>query len=115
MDLDRYEAVRPELRAAIIEHKRERRVPVGDRVTLVFEDRETLRWQVLEMARVEQIRDRDALQRELDVYNELVPGEDELSATLFVEIPDLERIRPELDRLIGQLEAVSNAVREVTS
>jgi hypothetical protein len=74
---------------------------VGERVTLVFEDRETLRWQIQEMCRVEEIRDRSAVQREVDVYNELLPGEGELSATLFVEITDAERIRAELDRLIG--------------
>ncbi len=100
-DPERYEARRAALRDAVIAHKRERRVAVGDRVSLVFEDRETLRWQVLEMARVERIRDPRLLQQELDVYNELLPGEGELSATLFIEITDLAEIRPELDRLIG--------------
>ncbi len=106
-DPDRYMALRPALRDAVIAHKRERRIAVGDRVSLVFEDRETLRWQVLEMARVERIRDPRLLQQELDVYNELVPGEGELSATLFVEITELAEIRPELDRLIGLDEHVS--------
>ncbi len=101
IDADGFEAVRPRLREAVIAHKRDRRVPIGDRVTLVFEDRETLRWQVLEMARVERLASPEALQAELDVYNELIPGEDELSATLFIEIPELDAIRPELDRLIG--------------
>lgn len=99
--LERYERIRPALRDAILAHKAPRRVPVGDRVTLVFEDRETLRWQVLEMCRVERIRDPRAVQHELDVYNELIPGEGELSATLYVEITDRTDIRPELDRLIG--------------
>lgn len=93
--------VRGPLREAVIAHKARRRVAVGDRVTLVFEDRETLRWQVLEMCRVEGIRDPAAVQAELDVYNELVPGDHELSATLFVEITDRAGIRAELDRLIG--------------
>lgn len=102
-----FEAVRAELRERLIEHKRPRRVALGDRVTLVFEDRETVRWQVLEMARVERIRERDALQHELEVYNELVPGEGWLSATLFIEITDVASVRPELDRLIGLDEHVS--------
>jgi hypothetical protein len=96
-----YEGARPALRDAILAHKARRRVAVGDRVTLVFEDRETLRWQVLEMCRVERIRDPRAVAHEIEVYNELVPGEGELSATLYVEITDRAEIRPELDRLIG--------------
>jgi len=99
--LERYAKLRPALRDAILAHKAPRRIAVGDRVTLVFEDRETLRWQILEMCRVEQIRDPKAVAHEVEVYNELVPGEHELSATLYVEITERVRIRPELDRLIG--------------
>jgi hypothetical protein len=109
---ERFEAMRAALRAALIEHKRPRRVPLGDRVTLTFEDRETVRWQVLEMARVERIRDPAALQHELDVYNDLVPGEGALSATLFIEITDLASIRPELDRLVGLDEHVALVLGE---
>jgi hypothetical protein len=105
--LDAYEAIREPYRRAILAHKRDRRLAVGDRVTVVFEDRETVRWQVLEMARVERLRDPVLLQHELDVYNELVPGAESLSATLFIEITDVAAIRPELDRLIGLDEHVS--------
>jgi RimJ/RimL family protein N-acetyltransferase len=116
VDRESYERLRPAYRERIIALKQRRRVAVGDRVSIVFENRETLRFQVLEMARVERIDDPVALQHELDVYNELVPGEGELSATLFVEIPDLARIRAELDRLVGVdehvlLEAGGRAVR----
>jgi membrane protease YdiL (CAAX protease family) len=97
----RYERLRPDYRARIIALKQDRRVAVGDRVTVVFENRETLRFQIQEMCRVERIDNPARVQGELDVYNELVPGERELSATLFIEIPDLERIRSELDRLVG--------------
>jgi Protein of unknown function (DUF3501) len=100
-DLERYEAIREPYRRAILTHKQARRLAVGDRVTVVFEDRETVRWQVLEMARVERIRDAAQLQHELDVYNALLPGADSLSATLFIEITEVAAIRPELDRLIG--------------
>jgi hypothetical protein len=96
-----FEAIRPRLQAAILEHKRPRRVAVGDRVTLLFEDRETLRWQVLEMCRVERTRDPSGVQAELDVYNDLIPGPGELSATLFIEITDAPRIRTDLDALVG--------------
>jgi hypothetical protein len=101
LDPDSYEAVRDDFRRAVIAHKKQRRLAVGEHVTLVFEDRETLRFQVQEMVRVERIRDRAAVQNEIDVYNELVPGDRELSATLFIEITDTDAIRRELDRLVG--------------
>ena len=107
LDLDAYEEARDAFRDAIIELKARRRLGVGDRVSLVFENRETLRFQVQEMLRIERIRDPQGIQRELDVYNELVPGAGELSATLFVEITESSRIKDELDRLVGIDEHVS--------
>jgi len=96
-----YGSVRDSFRSAVIAHKRNRRVPVGPSVTFVFEDRETLRFQVQEMLWVERIDEPEAVQHELDVYNALMPGARELSATLFIEITEPGRIRAELDRLIG--------------
>jgi hypothetical protein len=105
--LEVFEAERDAMRTAVIAHKAARRVALGDRLTVLFEDRETIRWQVLEMCRVEGIRDAEGVAQELAVYNELVPGPGELSATLFIEITEPGRIRPELDRLIGIDECVS--------
>jgi hypothetical protein len=96
-----YGPLRDAYRARVIEYKRARRVALGELVTLLFEDRETLRFQVQEMLWVERIREPEKVQAELDVYNELMPGEDELSATLFVEIPEASEIRPTLERLAG--------------
>ncbi len=112
LDLDAYEEAREAYRDAVIDLKARRRLAVGDRVSLVFENRETLRFQVQEMLRIERIRDPQGIQRELDVYNELVPGERELSATLFVEITESSRIRQELDRLVGIDEHVSLVLGE---
>jgi hypothetical protein len=105
--LEVFEAEREAMRQAVIAHKAARRISLGDKVTLLFEDRETIRWQVLEMCRVEGIRDPEAMAHELRVYNELVPGKNELSATLFIEITEPGRIRAELDRLVGIDESVS--------
>jgi hypothetical protein len=99
--LEEYAGLRAAYRDAVIAHKRHRRVPVGDKVTLVFEDRETVRFQVQEMLRIERTSRGQDVQHELDVYNELLPRERELTATLFVEITEQQEIRPELDRLIG--------------
>jgi hypothetical protein len=112
VDPARYEPLRGAYRDRVIAHKRARRAAVGDRVSLVFEDRETLRFQVQEMLRVEGITDPARMQHELDVYNELMPGERELSATLFVEIQDPSRIRAELDRLLGIDEHVALVLGE---
>ena len=105
--LDVFETIRDELRARVIAHKAPRRVAVGDRVTLLFEDRETLRWQILEMCRVERTRDASAVAHEIAVYNELIPGPRELSATMFIEITESAQIRSELDRLLGIDECVA--------
>ena len=96
-----YGALRDTYRRAVIAHKRARRLGVGPSVTLVFEDRETLRFQVQEMLWVERIEEPARVQHELDVYNQLMPGAREISATLFVEITEPGRIRAELDRLVG--------------
>jgi hypothetical protein len=101
VDLEAYADLRPEYRRRVIEYKRSRRLAIGERVSLLFEDRETLRFQVQEMLLVERISDPEKVQHELDVYNELVPGAGELSATLFIEVGEPGQIRAELDRLIG--------------
>jgi len=110
LELDAYADLRDAYRAAVIAHKRSRRLPVGEKLTLVFEDHETLRFQVQEMTWIERIADPSRVQEEIDVYNELMPRENELTATLFIEIVDTPRIRPELDRLVGIDEHVSLVV-----
>jgi hypothetical protein len=105
--LERYERERNDLRARIIALKKQRRVPVGDRVTFVFENHDTMLFQIQEMLRAEHIVDLDRVREEVAVYNELVPNESELSATLLIEITDSQRIREDLVRLIGIDECVS--------
>jgi Protein of unknown function (DUF3501) len=96
-----YEKVREARRARIIELKRRRRVPVGRHLSFVFENRETVLFQIQEMCRTERIAADAKVQEEIDVYNALLPGPDELSATLFIEIEETARIKPTLDRLMG--------------
>jgi Protein of unknown function (DUF3501) len=96
-----YEKVRDARRASVIELKRRRRVSVGRYLSLVFENRETVLFQIQEMCRAERIAADAKVQEELDVYNVLLPGPWELSATLFIEIEDMTRIKPVLDQLMG--------------
>jgi hypothetical protein len=96
-----YEKVRAEMRGRVIDLKRVRRVPVGEHLSFVFENRDTVLFQVQEMCRVERITDDARVQDEIDVYNALLPGPGELSATLFIEITDKAQIQAVLDRFIG--------------
>ena len=81
-----YETVREPFRARVIAEKRYRRVAVGPRASAVFENRDTVLLQIQEMLRIERITRPSSIQHELDTYNDLLPGDDELSCTLMVEI-----------------------------
>ena len=105
-DLRAYERERPEFRARVIELKKRRRVGVGPFVTLLFENRDTIRFQIQEMARVERILTDEGIQTELDVYNPLIPGPGALSATLFVELTSKEELVEWLPKLVGIERAV---------
>lgn len=104
--LDRYETVRDELRKRIIELKRRRRLSVGPFITFVFENHDTVHFQIQEMLRAERITDMDAVRYELEVYNALLPQPGELSATMLIEITDEEDIPERLNSLLGIDEAV---------
>lgn len=95
-----YEDERDEFRTRIIALKKRRRIGVGEFVTLVFENRETMRFQIQEMARVERM-DSDAAIEELAVYNKLIPEPGSLSATLFIELTSDEDLRSWLPKLVG--------------
>lgn len=92
-----YEKDRASYRQRIIALKKRRRLAVGNLITLIFENRETVLFQIQEMIRTERIFDSDKIQEEIDVYNSLLPGTNELSATLFIEITDSDRVQELLD------------------
>ncbi len=96
-----YERQREGFRSRIIELKKRRRISVGPLITLIFENRDTLQFQVQEMIRVERIFDPVKVQEELEVYNALLPMPGELSATLLVEIVEQEKMKEWLDLFMG--------------
>ncbi len=102
-----YEKVRQEFRQGIIEKKKLRRVAVGEKVSLVFENRDTVIFQIQEMLRAERIADLDKIREEIAVYNELIPNPGELSATMFLEIEDQTHLRDELLKFLGIDEALT--------
>ncbi len=100
-DLRAYERERETFLRQVIAVKKLRRVSVGPVVTLTFESRTTVRFQVQEMARAERMISDRQIQHELDVYNRLLPAPGELSATLFLELVTGEELRRWLPRLVG--------------
>ena len=106
-----YERQREAFRSRIIALKQRRRISVGPLVTLIFENRDTLQFQTQEMIRVEYIRDPHKVQEELDVYNALMPGSGELSATLLIEITEQDRVKEWLDMFMGLDHGETVAIR----
>jgi len=99
--LEHYARIRPEYRAKVIAHKKNRRVGLGEHAALYFEDALTMQYQIQESLRVERIFEPDAIQEELDVYNPLIPDGANWKATFMVEYEDVEERREALARLIG--------------
>lgn len=99
--LEKYAEIRNEFRAKVMEHKKNRRVAIGDHAALYFEDALTMQYQVQEMLRIEKIFEAAGIQDELDVYNPLIPDGSNWKATLMVEYEDEAERRQALARLIG--------------
>jgi hypothetical protein len=106
VDLRAYERERPELLRQVLALKRRRRIAVGPIVTLVFENRDTIRFQIQEMARAEKMLRDEQILEELEVYNPLIPEAGELSATLFVELTSKAELEEWLPKLVGIERAV---------
>ena len=101
MSLEEYSQKRSEIRQQIIAHKRARTLHIGPNLTLLFEDRETMRYQVQEMLRAERIFEAAGIQDELDAYNPLIPDGSNWKATMLIEFGDVEKRREALSKLIG--------------
>src|SRR5215475_15692489 len=101
LNLVEYEKVRAERRRRIVELKKARRVAVGRYLTFVFENRDTVWFQIQEMVRAERIVNDAKIAEEVEVYNTLLPRPGELSATLMIEIEEAAEVKPVLDQLLG--------------
>ena len=101
MTLEAYAKARPALRAQTIEHKKNRRVQLGEHVALMFEDELTLRYQIQEMLRVEKTFLEEGIQDELNAYTPLVPDGNNWKATMLIEYPDVDERRVMLAKLKG--------------
>lgn len=97
---------RPALEQRLLANRRDHRLALGPHMTLLFENRLSMLWQVLEMCRVEHITRPEAIQHELDTYNALLPGPDALSATLLIEYQEPAERDEALRALVGLHEAM---------
>jgi len=101
LNIIEYEKQRDAYRKDIIEYKKNRRFKLGPNILITFENSKTMKFQIQEMMRAERMVHDNQIEEELTVYNPLIPQGNELSATLFIEITDPEKIRPVLDGFIG--------------
>ena len=92
LDLETYEKTRPEILRHVLEVKERRRVHLGDELTFLFENTETIRYQILEMLRAEQKQDwipnESEIRHEIETYNELLGGKGQLGCALLIEVED---------------------------
>ncbi len=101
MTLEAYARARPQFRARVMAHKKNRTLQLGGHVTLIFEDELTIRYQIQEMLRVERVFEDAGVEGELDAYNPLIPDGANWKATLMIEYPDVNERHQMLARLIG--------------
>jgi len=101
LSLERYASERAAFRSRVIAHKKLRSVAIGPHVTLLFEDRLTVQYQIQEMLRIERIFEAAGIQEEIDAYNPLIPDGSNLKATMLIEFPDAGERAARLAQLGG--------------
>ena len=106
-DLRAYEREREAFRSKVIAMRKLRRVPLGGLITVSFENRDTMRYQIQEMVRVEKTMTDEGVMEELNAYNPMIPEPGQLCATLFVELTSDAQVREWLPKLAGLENAVS--------
>lgn len=106
LSLEQYAEQRDAIRRDVMAHKKKRQVPIGDHLTLYFEDETTMRYQVQEMLRIEKIFEREGIEEELAAYNPLIPDGSNWKATVMIEYSDVEERR----RRLGELKGIENTL-----
>jgi len=101
MTLEAYAKIRKSAKAEVIAHRKLRTVHLGEHMSLLFEDEQTIRRQIQEMLHIEKIFDEEGIQSEIEAYLPLVPSGTNWKATMLIEYPDAHERKRELARLIG--------------
>jgi hypothetical protein len=101
LTLEEYAEKRSSIRQETIQVKKLREVHLGEHIRMIFENKQTVQYQVQEMLRIEKIFESSEIQDELDVYNALVPNGANLKATMMIEYSDVAERIVALTELIG--------------
>ena len=101
MSLEQYAEKRGEFRQQVLDHKKNRQVPLGPNATLYFEDRLTLLYQIQEMLRIEKVFEAEGINEELEAYNPLIPDGRNFKATFMIEYPDPQVRAAQLEKMVG--------------
>tara|TARA_B000000460_G_scaffold175354_1_gene124965 strand:+ start:1311 stop:1895 length:585 start_codon:yes stop_codon:yes gene_type:complete len=101
LTLEEYNYKREDLVEEVLEIKKNRRIPIGSNVSLLFENSATIKYQIQEMLTVKKVIEPDRIEEELSVYNTLVPDGSNLKATMIIEFPDQKVSLERLSQLIG--------------
>ena len=99
--LEEYSINRDSFRKKVLEEKQYRKVYIGEHVVLLFENKNTIQYQIQEMLRIEKIFDAEGIQEELDAYNPLIPDGSNLKAVMLIEYPNVEERKEKLKILKG--------------
>ena len=99
--LEEYSEIRDEFRARVMQHKKNRRLDLGDHLVLFFEDRLVMQYQIQEMLKAEKIFEADGIQEELDAYNPLIPDGTNWKATMMIQYSDVTERQRMLAKLVG--------------
>ena len=99
--LEEYAEIRDDFRARVIQHKKNRRLDLGNNLVLLFEDRLVMQYQVQEMLKAEKIFEADGIQEELDAYNPLIPDGTNWKATMIIQYADVAERQQMLAKLVG--------------
>ena len=94
LNLEKYSQQRENLRNEVIALRKNRLIQIGENISLLFENKKTIQYQVQEMLRIEKIFEVAGIEEELNTYNPLIPDGTNLKATMLIEFPE-ENIRKE--------------------
>tara|TARA_B100000953_G_scaffold11867_1_gene10647 strand:- start:339 stop:920 length:582 start_codon:yes stop_codon:yes gene_type:complete len=99
LSLENYDSKRDEIKNKLLEHKKNRSISIGNHMVLLFEDYETIKYQVQEMLRIEKIFNKNEMQSEIDAYSPLIPDGTNLKATMLIMYTDIDERQIMLQKL----------------
>jgi hypothetical protein len=101
LSLEDYDKQRETIKSNLINHKKNRAVSIGEHIVLLFEDFETIKYQVQEMLRIEKILNEEEIQDEINAYQPLIPEGNNLKATMLIMYSDVNHRKIMLNKLNG--------------